>query len=258
MNIDFNNKDLKNLTDDQKQLLQSLVDKIEGWPKANGIDPDYKNHELTNEEAAKFVKWLQDTITSEASFLPKSGDKLILYSGNTSTGNPLWRELKEGDFLKNNPDFYYISDTDPGAILWKEPYETAITNALGSSELKNQVLYGQKFNEVTGKYERFGNCAVDGYDLLAMDDFVSESLTKAAIDRGFSVTYVAGYGVVGTTGANLKVGITTEIPCALTEKWMGKTVDEALKTKFTAVDDLNKLTVIDTLVSEILGRNTRF
>lgn len=137
MDINFDTDDLRYLTENQKYLLQDLVDKIESWREINGINTDYKNYKLSNEETAAFTKWLQDTIKESVSFIPEKGTKLILYSGNTPAGVPLWKELSESDFLENNPDFYYISNTDPGAILWKEPYETAVS--------KRSLLYYQKY-----------------------------------------------------------------------------------------------------------------
>jgi hypothetical protein len=64
MDINFDTDDLRYLTENQKYLLQDLVDKIESWREINGINTDYKNYKLSNEETAAFTKWLQNKIRS--------------------------------------------------------------------------------------------------------------------------------------------------------------------------------------------------
>ncbi len=121
--------------------------------------------------------------------------------------------------------------------------------------MATQVLSGKGWDTVKGKPgNRLSQYAVDGYDILAMDDFISKTLTEEAINSGNKVVYVAGKGV---NAADKKVGILTEIPTYLSEQWIGKTVDEAMANKIVIVDDLNKLLSSDLNdLSDVFIRNS--
>ena len=98
--IDFNDKDLEDLSDEQKQILDELVTDILNW-RSDNIDHTGK---LSNDEAVQFTEWLQNRIIEKTSFLPNHGNKLILYSGNSAAGVPFWKEFKDGTFLSDNPE----------------------------------------------------------------------------------------------------------------------------------------------------------
>lgn len=53
--IDFNDPDLKDLSDDQKKILDDLVKEIANWRCNNNIEQDRK---LSNNEASQFTEWL--------------------------------------------------------------------------------------------------------------------------------------------------------------------------------------------------------
>ena len=59
--IDFNDPDLKDLSDDQKKILDDLVKEIANWRCNNNIEQDRK---LSNNEASQFTEWLQNKIRS--------------------------------------------------------------------------------------------------------------------------------------------------------------------------------------------------
>lgn len=91
----------------------------------------------------KFTKGLQEKILSDAPLNGKSGQTLILYTGQSqSTGNELWREMN--GFCEANPDFYYITNTDGGAVLWEPDFQDSIQKAIGDRAVATQVLSGKK------------------------------------------------------------------------------------------------------------------
>ena len=63
--IDFNDKDLEDLSDEQKQILDELVTDILNW-RSDNIDHTGK---LSNDEAVQFTEWLQNRIIEKTSFL---------------------------------------------------------------------------------------------------------------------------------------------------------------------------------------------
>lgn len=237
------------LTKNQEKILDELIDDIETWRK--NISHSGK---LEKSELIQFVDWLQKDIINKTSFLPESGSNLILYSGKDSNGEDIWKEMK--DFCEKNPDFYYISKTDAGTILWEKEFQDKIIETIGDRSIAERVLSGREWNSATGSVGgRLSQYAVDGTDLLAMDDFISYTLTKTAIDNGYSVSYVAGKGV---STADKKVGILTELPCVISEN-VGKIMLRSKATKFVAVDDLNKLLSSDlSKYSDVFIRNSNF
>ena len=64
---------------------------------------------------------------------------------------------------------------------------------------------------------RKGPYAIDGTTLLSLDDFISSTLTKKAIENGNRVIYVAGNGWNSDS-----VGMQSEIPTFIKEAWIGK------------------------------------
>ena len=240
------------LSTDQIAIKEHLKNFVSNWKANHGIDP---TDVLEGDILASFVGDLQTEIRNTTSFIPTKSNTLILYSGEAPSGKYLWQEM--GDFCTNNPDFYYISGTDAGAILWEPDFELEVKKAIGDPDLSTRVLSGKAYDPITDRgTHRVSQYAVEGHDLLAMDDYISRTLTEEALASGRKVVYVAGKGV---NAADKKVGILTELPCTVTEKWMGKTVDEAIASKFVAVDDLDKLLAADLdEYSDVFIRNTQF
>lgn len=235
------------LSDSEKIIKNELKSFVKEWRTKH---PSASSGVLKDSDLIEFVNDLQTEILHKTSFIPRSGNKLILYSGKNSNGEEIWKEVEY--FCKQNPDYYYISSTEAGKILWENDFKEAVINAIGDRAVAERVLSGKDY--ATNK--RISKFAIEGTDILAMDDFISKTLTEEAINSGNKVVYVAGKGVSAT---DKKVGILTELPCVISEKWIGKTFDEAMATKFVAVDDLNKLLSSDlSEYSDIFIRNSNF
>lgn len=128
------------LTDKQKTIKEDLKKFVNEWRSKNEIHYDGA---LTQDDLIKFTKGLQEKILSDAPLNGKSGQTLILYTGQSqSTGNELWREMN--GFCEANPDFYYITNTDGGAVLWEPDFQDSIQKAIGDRAVATQVLSGKK------------------------------------------------------------------------------------------------------------------
>ena len=235
------------LSDSEKKIKDELKNFVKEWRIKH---PNVPSGVLKNSDLIEFVNDLQSEILHKTSFIPESGSYLILYSGNNSNGEGIWKGME--DFCKQNPDFYYITSTEAGKILWEIDFQETIKDTIGDRYVAERVLSGKDY--ATNK--RISQYAVEGTEILAMDDFISQNLTDEAIKSGKKVVYVAGKDV---NAADKKVGILTELPHYMSDQWMGKTVDEVLKTNFIAVDNLSKLSSIDLKeYSDVFMRDTTF
>ena len=112
------------MSPDQTKILDSLVEFINEW-KGSDI--------LTGEELKNFVSDLQSEILKTTSFVNADASKLILYSGKATDGKYLYEKMDV--FCKSNPEFYYITNTDAGTMLWDERFEKAVY-----SRIKDEAL----------------------------------------------------------------------------------------------------------------------
>ena len=224
------------LTTEQKKLLNDLIDFVKKWRLNNGLSD---SEDLSNADLINFTRELQTKISNDVSMSGKSGQTLILYTGKSvEKGNWLWKEMD--GFCQSNPDYYYISSTDGGAILWHEEFQDAIKETIGDPVVVERILSGKNLDTSTGVKTRINQYAIDGTDILALDDFISKTLTEQAVANGNRVIYVAGQGWNSNS-----VGMQTEIPAFLTETWIGQDIDEALKSRLTIVSDLSEITDIN-------------
>lgn len=178
------------LTDLESELLNELVLFVETWRVNNSVNEDV----LEGDNLTKFVSDLQTKIVDTVSLEGSRGQTLILYTGSSvETG----KKLPEGlsDFCKNNSDYYYITSTEGGDILWHTKFKDAIIKTIGDDDIANRVLSGCEFNESTGLYDkRINQYAIEGTDILSFDDFISKTLTESAVENGNNIIYVAGEG----------------------------------------------------------------
>ena len=244
------------LTERQNNLLNELVQYIDNWRLKNKI---FKEGSLDDEELKNFVKDVQTEIKNKVSMDGKSGQTLLLYTGKSvETGNWIWQEMER--VCKSNSEYYYISSTDGGSILWEQKFQDAVKKAIINKNVLDEdkairVLSGKMWNEKTGKYDiRINQYAIEGTDILALDDFISKTLTEQAVANGNRVIYVAGQGWNSNS-----VGMQTEIPSFITEAWIGKDIDEALKSRLTIVSDLSEITDINSQdISDVALYKTEF
>ena len=204
--------------------LQYFEDYVNNWRSSNNIS--YSGI-LKTDDYIKFAQDLQNEITKNISFSMDSSKTLILYTGSNADGGALYVDIDA--FCNANSDYYYISNTEAD-MLWDPKFQAAVNKTItdeyvedfsGFSDDTKMLLSGKKPSGERTQY------AIEGTDILSLDDFLSKKLTETAIENGNNIVYVAG------KNANPKgVGIVTEIPSYLTEKWIGKTVDEAMKSKF--------------------------
>ena len=127
------------LTTDQIAIKEHLKNFVSNWKTNNGVTSAV----LKGDELAHFVSDLQAEIKSTTSFIPATGNTLILYSGKSPSGDFLWKDMN--NFCTTNPDFYYITHTDAGAILWEADFEDEVINAIGDQSLATRVLSGKDF-----------------------------------------------------------------------------------------------------------------
>ena len=232
-------------------ILNELVDFVNGWKSQKGIS---QITVLSGDILTDFVNDLQNKIVEVAPLSGKPGQTLILYSGKSpSTGKNIYAELEE--FCKTNSDFYYITNTDGGAVLWKEQFQKAIIEVIGDRATATRILSGKGFDLSTGKPgSRIDRYAIDGTDILALDDFISQTITKKAIENGNPIVYVAGKDINPNS-----VWALTELPEAMNDLWIGRTLDEALANKITIVGDLDQIIKPDSnLISDVSLRQTIF
>ena len=228
--------------------LNKLIEHIYSWRNDNNIAYD---GELNSSDLAKFADYLQKEISDKVSFSAPNGEStLILYTG------VYYKEV--GQFCKNNSDFYYISDTEAN-ILWEDEFQAAINEVITGSYteqynnfpgITKKFLGGKDYND-----QRINQYAIEGNsEVLALDDFISKTLTEKALEAGKDIVYIAG-----DSAKSNAVGILTEMPTYLSKAWIGKTIDEVLDTEIIVVDKLNKLLEDEvTSYSKILLRNTEF
>ncbi|MBP3339273.1 MAG: hypothetical protein J6L69_07705 [Lachnospiraceae bacterium] len=238
------------LTEEQNDLLKKMVKFVKEW---ESDDPEY-NGLIRDKYLVEFVTELQEKIYNDISMNGKNGQTLLLYTGKSvEKNNDIWKEMDS--FCENNPEYYYISNTDAGSILWEKEFQQAIKDAIGDKTISTQLLSGKEWNATTNTVgERMGPYAIEGTELLALDDFISSTLTQKAIENGNRVVYVAGQGWKSSS-----VGMQTEIPTFIQDAWIGKDIDEALNIKLTIVSDFSKITDIDSqIISDVDLRKTEF
>jgi len=153
----------------------------------------------------------------------------LLYSGNNSNGKPIYTDL--GEFCNSNSDFYYISNTE-GDLLWDRQFRIAIGEAIGDEVASTRFLSG-KDSATNSRINQYG---IEGTDILALDDFISKTLTETAIENGNDIVYI-----VGKDADPSAVGILTEIPTCISEFWIGKSAEEIVNNKLTVVHDIEML-----------------
>ena len=222
------------LTELQESLLNELTNYVDNWRKNNGIDG---SDALEGDALVKFVLDIQQEIMDNVSMDGKSGQTLILYTGTSvETGNKLYVDIDE--YCKINSEYYYISSTDGGSILWLDDFKEAIIDAIGDKDVANKILSGCEYNEESGLYnKRVNQYAIEGTEILSMDDFISKTLTENAVKNGNNIIYVLGEGWNSDS-----VGIKTEIPTFIENAWIGQDIDSAMKSKFTIVNDWTEIT----------------
>ncbi|MFT3950945.1 MAG: hypothetical protein QM689_03155 [Oscillospiraceae bacterium] len=228
--------------------MNCLMDYVNSWRINNGIT---YSGELTSNDLVKFAEGLQNEIANTISFSAPNGEStLVLYSGLSHEDVNIFR--------KNNNGFYYISNTEAN-VLCDDDFTQTVNEAISDIHITDYDLYSESTkNFLSGKDAL--NSRIDQYaikcnnEILALDDFISKTLTQKAIENGNNIVYVAGNNIKPNS-----VGVLTEIPGFLSESWIGKTPEEALKSKITIVDDVNKLVNAEvSTLSDITLRNTEF
>ena len=227
--------------------LNKLSEHIYSWRE----DKIPYDGELSSSDLAKFADYVQKEIADKVSFSAPNGESiLILYTGVS------YKDV--GQFCKDNSDFYYISDTEAN-LLWESEFQAAINEVITGSYIEQY----ENFPEITKKFlggkdynnQRINQYAIEGNsEVLALDDFISKTLTEKAIEAGKDIVYIAG-----DSAKSNAVGILTEMPTYLSKVWIGKTIDEVLGKEIIVVDKFNKLLEDEVAsYSKILLRNTEF
>ena len=206
-------------------VLQYLTEYVNEWRSSNNITYSGK---LETSDYIKFAQDLQNEITKNVSFSMDSSKTLILYTGSNANGAGIFNDV-DAFCNANSGSYYYISNTEAN-MLWDPKFQKAINETITNEDAPDYKYFSDDTkmllsgNKPSGERTQY---AIEGTDILSLDDFLSKKLTETAIENGNNIVYVAG------KNANPKgVGIVTEIPSYLTEKWIGKTVDEAMKSKF--------------------------
>ncbi len=186
----------------KEALNDRLIAWLESYRSSHGIPEGRK---LTDSELKQFVTDFQQEVLNQVgdNWGPISGTQdstLVLYSGLDD-----WKQAK--DFCGNSGgNYYYISDTlaDP---LWFDDLQYNVAWVIGepikTCPITKRVLSGKLPNGDRSQY------ALEGENLLAMDDFLSLQVAEYGIRNG-NVVYVVGPKLNDTA-----VGMLTEIPAVI-------------------------------------------
>lgn len=120
-------------------LLEFLIGFVESWRSDNGITG---SSPLTGDDLAQFAKNLQTTIASSVSF--DGEGTLVLYSG-------VDYESIASYCSNSNGQYYMISQTEAGKVLWDEEFRRAVTEAIGDDATALKFLEGKVIEGTTPK-----------------------------------------------------------------------------------------------------------
>lgn len=199
-------------------LLEFLIGFVESWRSDNGITG---SSPLTGDDLAQFAKNLQTTIASSVSF--DGEGTLVLYSG-------VDYESIASYCSNSNGQYYMISQTEAGKVLWDEEFRRAVTEAIGDDATALKFLEGKVIEGTTPK--RIGSIGVDGTDILSLDDFISQNIAKVGAESGDVVM------VLGNKVKPNSVGVLTEIPEVLNQSTK---ITGDIASKLHVIDDISLL-----------------
>lgn len=219
------------MINDFDAVTNQIRDDILEWLKKYQLDSKLTERRaesggvLSGEALEDFIGALQDkiveSVTKYAGGFGENtvGDNatLILYSGV----NPQMVE----DFCNQSGGKYYMISQTGADVLWNKRLRGAIAEAIGESKptypVSARVLEGKqgkcdlKDGERLYRLEVDAKYATDSHRLLALDDFISQKVAEAGVEKGKIHYFLAN----SHSGIPRSVGLLTEIPHALNLMW---------------------------------------